>query len=790
MSGVEKAEYIVIHNASENNLKNITARFPINKFTCVTGPSGCGKSSLVFDTLYAESQRNFLESMSGNMFGQKLMDKPRVDSIDNLRPALNISQNYYNVNPRSTVGTVTDISYYLRTLFAFIISQQTARNLDMNYFSPNNPLTCCPHCNGLGEEYVVSEDAVIPDKEKPLSSGGILYYSGSKTSQEYKFLEAVCEYYGIDINKKVKDLSEEEKYQLLYRTEPRTFSLKYKTPKGRYKQVNFTERGAIVELRDKLNGINIPSVFASISKYLIKETCSICNGQKFGDNVRNMKICGFSIGAVEQFSLVELQNWCCRVREHYIHSMYIDQISQIISDVQYRIQHLIDLKLEYISVGRNIPTLSGGELQRVRLATQLECSLSGLVYILDEPCKGLHYKDIEAIICSTKALAQKGNTVIAIEHNKQFIGQADHVVEMGPEGGPSGGYILSEGEYSDIPQYTVEFKNPRKAKKYIRFNDITYRNLKKISVRIPVGGVTCISGVSGSGKSSLSDILEECCVNGRSKFCRYVSEDRIFRKVMRVNQQPIGKTARSTVVSYLGIYSAIRNAFAATDDAKARGLAVSDFSMNVPGGRCECCQGTGKKKIELSYLPDTYVICPECKGRRFRDDILEVRYKGNTIEDILNKNIQDLLPVFDGDGTIYSVLKCMDEIGMGYVALGQMSMNLSGGEAQRIKVAKYLGLKSTGKSLFILDEPTSGLNQKDILLLSDIINRLADQGETIVIIEHNVEFIAHIADYLIDLGNMAGNAGGMTVIEGNAKEVMNTKESSWRQFMEELGLTN
>lgn len=788
MSGVANMENIIVHNASENNLKNLTVRFPLNRFTCVTGPSGCGKSSLVFDTVYAESQRSFFESLSGNMYGQKLMDKANVDSIDNLRPALNISQTYYNVNPRSTVGTITDISYYLRTLFAFIISQENGIHLDMNYFSPNNPSSYCPHCNGLGEEYVISEEAVIPDKNKMLSAGGILYYSGTKTSREFKLLEAICDYFRINIDKKVKDLTDEEKYQLLYRTEPHTFYVKYKTPKGRYKQTNFIERGALVELKEKLGEINVPSTFASISKYLVKELCSVCHGQKVNNTVRNMKICGIGIGEAELLSLGELQNWCCEVQTYYKSSIHYDQITQILSDIKRRTQHLIDLKLEYISLGRSVPTLSGGELQRVRLATQLDCGLSGLLYILDEPCKGLHYRNIDAIIDSTKALVKKGNTVIAIEHNKHFIGHAEHVIEMGPEGGPLGGYILSEGKNNNGPRYTVEFKIPRETKKYARFCGITYRNLKNINVSIPIGGVTCITGVSGSGKSSLSEIIEQCCAKGESKFCRYTSDVNTLKKVMRVNQQPIGKTARSTVVSYLGINSAIRNVFAQTKDAKDRGLTASDFSMNVPGGRCECCQGTGKKKIELSYLPDTYVICPECKGRRFRNNVLEVRYNGHTIEEVLNKNIRCLLPVFEDESAICSMLKCLESIGMGYISLGQMSMNLSGGEAQRIKMAKYLGLKSMGSSLFILDEPTSGLSQKDIGLLVSVINKLADNGETIVIIEHNVEFIASIADHLIDLGIVAGNSGGTTAIEGDTKTVMSTKGSSWEKYMEYLSL--
>lgn len=786
MSGVEKAESIIVHNAAENNLKNITVQFPLHQFTCVTGPSGCGKSSLVFDTIYAESQRNFLESMSGNMFGQKLMDKPRVDRIDNLRPALNISQKYYNVNPRSTVGTVTDISYYLRTLFAFLINQRTGSHWDMNHFSANNPSSCCPRCNGLGEEYVVSEQQVIPDNNKTLAAGGILYYKGTKTSKEYRLLEAICDFYGIDIGKRVKDLTAQEKYILLYRTEPQTFSIKFKTPKGRNKQWNVTERGVMIELTNKLEEINMPSTFSSISKYLKKEPCSACHGKKLNTELSESRICGYSIGEVEQLPASELKCWCDDIRNECSATPYMNQIELLLTDIEHRVQHLIDLKLGYISIGRSIPTLSGGELQRVRLATQLDCGLSGLVYILDEPCKGLHYKNIESIVHTTRDLVDNGNTVIAIEHNRQYISSADHIIEMGPVGGPAGGYIISEHSGGKACDYNLLFKKARAIKQYLEITGITYRNLKGIDVHIPMGAVSCISGVSGSGKSSLADVLEEVCERGESAYCAGASGNTPLKKVMRVNQQPIGKTARSTVVSYLGIYDDIRELFAKTESAVQKGFVASDFSMNVMGGRCECCQGTGKKAIELSYLPESHIICPECQGKRFHDDVLDVTYKGYSINDILNENIHALLSVFEHDKAINDMLKCMDDIGMGYVSLGQMSMNLSGGEAQRIKLAKYLGLSSKGKSLYILDEPTSGLNTQDIDRLAEVINRLADNGETIVIIEHNIEFIARIADYLIDLGDKAGNAGGKTIIEGNPAVVMTADGSSWHELIQNI----
>lgn len=783
MSGAEKMDSIIVHNASENNLKNITAEFLIDQFTCVTGPSGCGKSSLVFDTIYAESQRNFLESFSGNMFGQKLMDKPRVGYIENLRPALNISQKYYNVNPRSTVGTITDISYYLRTLFAFIMNQRTGTHWDMNYFSPNNPSACCKKCAGLGEEYVISEDLVVPDKQKTLAAGGILYYKGAKDSQEYRLLQSICEHYGIDANKRICDLTEHERNILLYRQEEQTFVVKFKTPKGRYKTWPLKERGALVELGAQLNNINKPSVFDSIEKYLKKVPCSECQGKKLSKETLNYLISGFSIGDVELLPVSDVRKWCKTVRKEYEKAAFKDQINSLLSEIESRVQHLMDLKLEYLSLGRSVPTLSGGELQRVRLATQIDCCLSGLIYILDEPCKGLHYRNINSIIETTKNLVKKGNTVIAIEHNSQYIASAGHIVEMGPAGGPDGGYIVAEHSGNAGFEYRLDFKRPKKTNDYLSVKGITYRNLKSVNVRIPIGCITCVTGVSGSGKSSLTDVIKDVCEHGNSEYCSAADGTDSIRRVLRVNQAPIGKTARSTVVSYLDIYSEIRDIFAKTEAAKQLGFSPSDFSMNIPGGRCERCLGTGKQKIELSYMPESYIICPECNGKRFNESILSVTYKGLTINDVLNKDIHSLIEVFSDNKTIRSVLSCMDEIGMGYISLGQMSMYLSGGEAQRIKLGKYLGLDLQGGNLFILDEPTSGLGQEDVNRLVRVIQRLSDHGETIIIIEHNIEFIAKIADYLIDLGNDAGNAGGKTVIEGEPYTVMNKKDSSWKELM-------
>lgn len=783
MNGVENTENIIVYHAKENNLKDIDVEIPLNAFTCVIGPSGCGKSSLVYDTIYAESQRNFLESMSGNMYGQKLMDKPKVGEIKNLRPALNVSQHYYNVNPRSTIGTVTDISYYLRSLYALIDRETNNVNVEANYFSFNNPSSCCECCKGLGEEYVVSADLVMPDQNKTLENGGIVYYKGSKTSQNYKYLEAICDCYKIDMSKKISDLSSMEKEVLLYREEPVEFVIKFKTPKGRIKQKTVAQKGAISELRDLLKDIDTPSTFASISKYLSKEKCSCCGGSRLKKEILNVHIAGKNIAEVEKLSISDLLMWTEEVKS-YIQNLYSKELAeQLIFDMERRVENLINLKLGYLTLERKIPSLSGGEIQRVRLANQLSCALSGIVYILDEPCKGLHYRDIDSIINVTKALIEKGNTVIAIEHNKKYIAEANKIVELGPVGGPKGGYLIENKKKVNNYAYNLTFKKSQDSDKFICINGIEYHNLKNMDVKIPYGRITCISGVSGSGKSTLAKVVADSCEKQRPLNCKKIINVSKIKKVLYVNQQPIGKTPRSTVISYLGIYDTVRQLFANTEEAKNLGLNASDFSMNVVGGRCESCQGTGKKKIELTYLPDSYIKCPECQGKRFHDDILKVEYKGYNINEILDKPINEIQEVFEDVEIISLILQRMVDIGLEYLALGQMSMNLSGGEAQRIKLAKCLGAKNKGKSLYVLDEPTAGLNSKDVDLLEKVLLKLNQEDETILIIEHNLEFIAHVADYLVDLGLNAGKQGGDIIIQGKPLDVMRNKMSSWNEVI-------
>lgn len=757
-------EKIIIKDAYENNLKHLNLEIPLNAFTCVTGCSGCGKSSLVFDTIYAESQRGFLEGMTGNIYGQKLMSKPKVGSIENLRPALNISQNYYNVNPRSTIGTTTEISYYLRSLFAIVNSNQTV-NISEKSFSANNPKSFCPNCFGLGVETVVSEALLIPDRDKTLRDGAILFFKGPPEGKEQRYLEAFCEHYGIDIEQKVSQLSSDELHQLLYADDQIRYKLSYKEGKRR-KQHYVVLRGAVPSIQEQTSGGNPSESSAVYSKYMEEVPCHVCGGAKLRQDILEYQVGGLNYDEVERMELTSLYSWLRKFNDSWVAPEKRELSFQLIDGMLRKLEALIRLNVGYLYLSRAIPSLSGGERQRVRIATQLTCSLKGLIYILDEPCKGLHHRDITSIIQATKDLVQRGNTVIAIEHNKQYIAAADHTVELGPVGGPEGGYLIKDkGKQSDNFGWLI-FKSAYNPKQYFEIDNIHFRNIKGQTARFPIGGITCITGVSGSGKSTLAAVVAKCFARRSGSCCASFHGGSLIKRAIQVDQAPIGKTPRSTIVSYLGIFDEIRTLFSETDAARKMKISASLFSMNVKGGRCECCQGTGLQKIELNYLPSSYIICPECGGKRFSDRILSVTYHDKTIQDVLETPISDIIEIFKGTKKVYSVLTSMVELGLGYLKLGQMSMNLSGGEAQRIKLAKALGASSNGHNLYILDEPTSGLNDMDIDRFVKILFSLQANQETIIIIEHNIKFIAKVADYIIDFGVFGGKAGGKIAIQG------------------------
>lgn len=760
---VIRMEKIIIRDAYEHNLKHINVEIPLNAFTCVTGCSGCGKSSLVFDTIYAESQRALLEGMTGNLYGQKLMNKPKVATIENLQPALNISQNYYNVNPRSTIGTITEIAYYLRSLFAIVNSTST-QVISESLFSSNNPKAFCPHCSGIGMETVVSERLLMPDTEKTLKDGGILFFKGPSDGKEQKYLEAFCEQYGININKKISELSNEELDTLLYADDQIRYKLSYKEGK-RKKQHYVYLKGAISAIQDR-NSSDISEQVGAYSRYMEDVVCHVCHGSKLRQDILQYRVNGKNYSEIEQMELTELHRWLRDVNSIYSSSEKKDLIAQLVESMISKIKVLIELNVGYLCLSRTIPSLSSGERQRIRIATQLTCSLKGLLYILDEPCKGLHYRDITSIVQATKDLIKRGNTVIAIEHNDRYIHEADYTIELGPVGGPEGGYLIDGNMTTSTYNTKIQFKRNCEFKKYIELSNVNFRNIKSQSVRFPVGGITCITGISGSGKSTLATVIADCFENKNAKYCEAFSGGDAIRRAIHVNQAPVGKTPRSTIVSYLGIFDEIRALFAKTEKASKLKIGAAQFSMNVKGGRCECCQGTGLKKIELNYLPSSYIKCPECEGRRFDEQVLSVTYRGATIWDVLENPISDVIDLFKDTKKIYSVLCSMVELGLGYLKLGQMSMNLSGGEAQRIKLAKALGVSSHGQNLYILDEPTSGLNDVDIHKFMRILFSLQEKKDTIIIIEHNVKFVAAVSDYIIDFGLVGGKNGGIVAAQG------------------------
>lgn len=769
-------ENIIIRDAHENNLKHIDLEIPLNAFTCVTGCSGCGKSSLVFDTIYAESQRGFFEGITGNIYGQKIMNKPKVRSIENLRPALNISQNYYNVNPRSTIGTTTEVSYYLRSLFAILNSNKNSK-ISESTFSSNNPESFCPHCFGLGTETIVSKQLLIPDEEKTLKDGAILFFKGSSEGKEQRYLEALCQQYDIDINKKVSELTDKELNVLLYSNEKTKYKLSYKIGKRR-KQYYVYLQGAVPAIKEKATQTDNSLSSVIYSKYMEDVICHMCGGSKLKEEVLAYKVSGLNYYEVESMELSSLYLWLQEFNLDKIINSKRELVSQLIESMLRKIISLIQLNVGYLCLNRSIPSLSDGEKQRIRIASQLNCSLKGLIYILDEPCKGLHYRDVKNIVNSTRELINNGNTVIAIEHNKQYISSADNIIQLGPIGGPQGGYIVDfTKEKSDL-KYKLSFKTPKECKEFIEIRDINFRNIKNQSVRIPIGGITCITGVSGSGKTTLTSVIFKCFERKNNIYCKSFKNNGLIKKIIRVNQAPIGKTPRSTVVSYLEIYDEIRTLFSKTETAKRQKINASLFSMNVKGGRCECCQGTGLQKIELNYLPSSYITCPECNGKRFNDKILSVTYNGMNIKEILETPISEIIDVFKDSNKVFTVLTSMIELGLGYLKLGQMSMNLSGGEAQRIKLAKALKTSSNGSNLYILDEPTSGLNKVDIDRFKNILFTLQNNNETIIIVEHNIEFVSDVSDYIIDFGVVGGNAGGCIAVQGLPEVVFNCSHSS------------
>ncbi|MDE4541104.1 excinuclease ABC subunit UvrA [Thermoanaerobacterium sp. R66] len=918
---------IVIKGAKVHNLKNIDVEIPRDKFVVITGLSGSGKSSLAFDTIYAEGQRRYVESLSAyarQFLGQ--MDKPDVEYIEGLSPAISIDQKTTNRNPRSTVGTVTEIYDYLRLLYARIgiphcpkcgreISMQTVdqmvdrimkldegtriqvlspiirgrkgeyqklmedvkksgyvrvridgimydlsedikleknkkhtievvvdriivkphiesrltdsiesalklsdgivtidvigqesftmsekyscpdcnisiEELSPRMFSFNSPYGACPTCAGLGEFMRIDPDLLIRDRSKSLKDGVFSGFIVSQESYTYQNILNLVESYGYSENTPLEAYSDDLINVLLYG----------KDKNG--KRHGF--EGIVNNLERRYNSTNSSFMREEIEKYMRPIVCPDCHGARLKPEVLAVTVGGISINKMTDFSVTELLQFMDELklteREEFI-------AHQIIKEIKARLNFLKDVGLDYLTLSRNAGTLSGGESQRIRLASQIGSGLVGVTYILDEPSIGLHQRDNERLLNSLKKLKDQGNTLIVVEHDEDTMFAADYIVDVGPGPGEHGGKIVAAGTVEDIMaceesltgQYLSGKKKidvPKTRRKpngnYLTIRGAAENNLKNIDVTFPLGILICITGVSGSGKSTLiNEILYKALAQKLYKAKdlpgKYAALEGIenIDKVINIDQSPIGRTPRSNPATYTGVFDPIRELFSNTPDAKMRGYKPGRFSFNVKGGRCEACSGDGIIKIEMNFLPDVYVPCEVCKGNRYNRETLDIKYKGKNISDVLNMTVEEALEFFANIPRIKSKLETLNDVGLGYIKLGQPSTQLSGGEAQRVKLATELSRRSTGKTVYILDEPTTGLHFADVDRLLDVLNRLVDGGNTVIVIEHNLDVIKS-ADYIIDMGPEGGDRGGTIVATGTPEEVAENSLSYTGQFLKKI----
>lgn len=927
-------QYIKIRGASEHNLKNINLDIPRDAFVVLTGLSGSGKSSLAFDTIYAEGQRRYMESLSSyarQFLGQ--MEKPNVERIDGLSPAISIDQKSTNRNPRSTVGTVTEIYDYFRLLYARIgiphcpkcgkeIKKQTVDqmvdqvmelpegtkiqllapvvrgrkgehlklfeqakksgyvrvNVDGNIyelseeikldknikhnieivvdrlivrpgiekrltdsienvldlangllivdvqdqeqihfsqsfscpdcgisideieprnFSFNNPFGACPDCYGLGYKMEFDEDLIIPDKSLSINEGAIVVMGWQSctdpSSFTYAILKALSEEYQFDLNTPFDKLTPKVRDVLLHGTKGKEVKVYYKGQRGEgVYDVAFEGLIKNVERRYKETGSD--TMKQEYESFMRITPCKECGGQRLKKESLAVTVSGKNIAEVTDMSIGSLHQFLSQMQL----TPQQERIGkQVLKQIRARIGFLIDVGLDYLALSRATATLSGGEAQRIRLATQIGSGLVGVVYILDEPSIGLHQRDNDKLLNTLNNLKSLGNTLIVVEHDEDTMLAADHIVDIGPGAGEHGGEVVAQGTPDEIMKVEdsvtgaylsgrIKIAVPeirREPNGYLEIKGAGENNLKNIKVKIPLGIMTCVTGVSGSGKSSMineilykrlaRDLNRARTIPGKHKSMEGIEQ---LDKVIDINQAPIGRTPRSNPATYTGIFDQIRDLFAATPDAKAKGYKKGRFSFNVKGGRCEACGGDGIIKIEMHFLPDVYVPCEVCEGKRYNRETLEVRYKGKNIYDVLNMTVEEALAFFENVPSIHRKIMTLNDVGLSYIRLGQPSTTLSGGEAQRIKLATELSKRSTGKTIYILDEPTTGLHFADVHKLIEILRRLSEGGNTVVVIEHNLDVIK-TADYIIDMGPEGGDGGGLVIAEGTPEEVAKCKNS-------------
>ena len=935
---------IAIRGARTNNLKNIDIDLPRDRLIVMTGLSGSGKSSLAFDTIYAEGQRRYVESLSSyaRMFlGQ--MDKPDVDSIEGLSPAISIDQKTTSNNPRSTVGTATEIYDYLRLLWAHVgvphcpkcgkeIKQQTidqivdqvqslpvgtkiqilapvirgkkgehakvfadarksgyvrccvdgnlydlseeikleknkkhqieivvdrlvikenmtrrltdsmetaaalsgglilvnnaATDEDMSFsqnyacedcgisieeltprmFSFNNPYGACPVCTGLGEQLRVDPSAVMPNMELSIMEGGITapgWGSIKDDTVAKMYFDALAKKYHFKLTTPLKDLSKEIIDIILYGSKGEKLELKYDRGNG-YGVLNQPFEGIINNLERRYRETQSPASKQSIEEYMSEYPCPACHGRRLKPESLAVTVGGMNIS---EFCDLPIEKAAGFIQNLDLTEQKAKIAERILKEIKERLGFLNNVGLNYLTLSRSAGSLSGGESQRIRLATQIGSSLSGVLYILDEPSIGLHQRDNEKLIDTMKSLRDLGNTLIVVEHDEDTMRAADWIVDVGPGAGVHGGEIVAQGTIDDIcasersitGQYlSGEKRIPVPASRRqgnghaIRVVNATEHNLKNVTVDFPLGKMICVTGVSGSGKSSLvEEVLYKTLVgelnHARSHpgKCDRVEGLEYADKVIEIDQSPIGRSPRSNPATYTGLFTNIRDLFAQTQDAKMRGYSQSRFSFNVRGGRCEACSGDGLLKIEMHFLPDVYVPCEVCKGKRYNRETLEVKYKGKNIADVLDMTVEEALSFFDNLPKIREKLQTLYEVGLGYIRLGQPSTTLSGGEAQRVKLATELSKRSTGKTIYVLDEPTTGLHVADVHKLVEVLNQLTDAGNTVIIIEHNLDVIK-VADWLIDLGPEGGDGGGEIVFEGTPEDCVKCQRSYTGKFLKPL----
>lgn len=935
---------IEVRGARTHNLKNINLTIPRDKLIVITGLSGSGKSSLAFDTLFAEGQRRYVESLSAyaRQF-LSLMEKPDVDHIEGLSPAISIEQKSTSHNPRSTVGTITEVYDYLRLLYARVgeprcpehqvplkaqtISQmvdkvlelpegskmmllativkerkgehvktlenlaaqgfiraridgetcdltdppklelhkkhtievivdrfkvrsdlqqrlaesfETAlelsggivvvapmegdgeeqifsanfacphcgysmRELEPRLFSFNNPAGACPTCDGLGVQQYFDPDRVIQDANLSLAQGAIRGWD-QKNFYYFQMLTALAEHYDFDVHTPFNKLSKKIQEIILHGSGRTEIEFKYINDRGDIRLKKHPFEGILHNLERRYRDTESNSVREELAKYISNKPCSSCDGTRLKIEARNVFINDTALPTIVELSIADALTFFQELKLEGQRAQIAEKVMKEIND---RLQFLVNVGLNYLNLSRSAETLSGGEAQRIRLASQIGAGLVGVMYVLDEPSIGLHQRDNERLLQTLTHLRNLGNTVLVVEHDEDAIRMADHVIDIGPGAGVHGGMVVAEGNVEEIianpnsltGQYlsgvkkiaVPEQRTPKDAKKTVELKGAVGNNLKNVDLSIPVGLFTCVTGVSGSGKSTLINDtffkIAHTALNGATTATpapyRSIQGLEHFDKVIDIDQSPIGRTPRSNPATYTGIFTPIRELFAGTQESRSRGYQPGRFSFNVRGGRCEACQGDGVIKVEMHFLPDVYVPCDVCKGKRYNRETLEVRYKGKTIDEVLDMTVEDAREFFDPVPVIARKLQTLMDVGLSYIRLGQSATTLSGGEAQRVKLARELSKRDTGKTLYILDEPTTGLHFHDIQQLLSVLHRLRDHGNTVVVIEHNLDVIK-TADWIIDLGPEGGQGGGLIIAEGTPEDVAQIEASHTARFLKPL----